>query len=100
MRYTLPVMINSFICKETKDVWNGIRSKRLPSDIQNIARRKLRMLNAAKTLRDLRIPPNNRLEKLSGNRAHQHSIRINKQWRIYFEWIDGGVDNVGIIDYH
>lgn len=93
-------MIKSFKCKETKGIWLGVKSRKLPSEIQNIARRKLRMINNAKILNDLRIPPNNRLEKLSGNRAHQYSIRINKQWRICFEWNEGSIENVEIVDYH
>ena len=76
------------------------RSKKLPTDIQQIALRKMRMLNNAINLNDLRIPPANRLEKLSGNRAGQHSIRINDQWRLCFEWRDGDAHGVEITDYH
>jgi proteic killer suppression protein len=72
----------------------------LPSDIQATALRKLRLLNAAQRLNDLRVPPGNRLELLTGNRAGQHSIRINDQWRICFVWTEGGPDDVEIIDYH
>ncbi len=96
LRYT----IKNILCKETKKIWDGERSHKLPQDIQQIARRKLRMLNNAKTLDDLRIPPSNRLEKLSGNRMGQYSIRINIQWRICFEWQDGIVLNAEIVDYH
>ena len=72
----------------------------LPRDIQRVARRKLRMLNNARTLEDLRIPPANRLESLKGNRKGQHSIRINDQWRLCFVWADGNADRVEIADYH
>ena len=94
------MMIKNILCKETKKIWDGEWSSKLPQDIQQVARRKLRMLNNAKVLEDLRIPPNNCLEKLVGNRVGQHSIRINKQWRICFEWQDGIVSNVEIVDYH
>jgi len=93
-------MIRSFKSKETEKVFNRERSRKLPSDIQQVALRKLRMLNRATNLHDLRVPPANRLEKLSGGRAGQYSIRINDQWRICFEWNDGSADNVEIVDYH
>jgi proteic killer suppression protein len=93
-------MIKSFRSRETEKIWNGIRSKRLPQSIQQIARRKLRMLNNARSLNDLRIPPANRLEALRGNRKGQHSIRINDQWRICFAWMDGDAVHVEIMDYH
>ena len=93
-------MIKSFRSRETEKVWNGFRSKRLPQGIQQIARRKLRMLNNARSINDLRVPPANRLEALRGNRKGQHSIRINDQWRICFVWIDGNALNVEIVDYH
>jgi len=93
-------MIKSFRSRETEKIWNGIRSKRLPQSIQQIARRKLRMLNNARSLNDLRIPPANRLEALLGNRKGQHSIRINDQWRICFAWMDGDAVHVEIVDYH
>lgn len=93
-------MIKNFKSTETKKIWQGEVSLRLPRDIQNIARRKLRMLNNAKQLQDLRIPPNNRLEALKGRRKGEYSIRINDQWRISFEWCDGNVKNVLIEDYH
>ena len=93
-------MIKGFRSKETEKIWNGIRSKRLPQNIQQVARRKLRMLNNGRSLNDLRIPPANRLEALRGNRKGQHSIRINDQWRICFVWMDGDAVNVEIVDYH
>ena len=93
-------MILGFKCKETEKVWDGEVSRRLPTNIQAIARRKLRMLNNAKTLDDLRIPPANRLELLKGRRKGQHSIRINDQWRICFGWADGNALDVEIVDYH
>lgn len=85
---------------ETRKIWQGIRRRRLPSDIQAIALRKLRLLNAAQRLNDLRVPPGNRLELLTGNRAGQHSIRINDQWRICFVWTEGGPEDVEIVDSH
>jgi len=93
-------MIKGFKCRETEQVWRGEWSRRLPQDIQTVARRKLRYLNRAKKLEDLRIPPANRLEALKGGRAGQHSIRINKQWRICFRWEDGNAQDVMIVDYH
>jgi toxin HigB-1 len=93
-------VIRNFADAETEMVWNGIRSRKLPSDIQAVALRKLRLLNQAVVLNDLRIPPGNRLELLKGSRAGQHSIRINDQWRICFHWFEGGPLNDGIIDYH
>jgi len=77
-------MIKSFGSRETEKIWEGSRSARLPLEIQNIGRRKLRMLNNSITIIDLRIPPSNRLEKLTGKRKDYHSIRINDQWRIIF----------------
>jgi proteic killer suppression protein len=93
-------MIKSFANAETELIWSGWRSKKLPPDIQATALRKLRILNNAQTLQDLRIPPGNRLEALRGNRAGQHSIRINEQWRICFIWDEGAPRNVEIVDYH
>lgn len=93
-------MILDFADKETESIWRGERSRRLPANIQDIARRKLRMLNNAQNLEDLRIPPANRLEALKGDRKGQHSIRIKDQWRICFEWKDGSCSEVGIVDYH
>lgn len=93
-------MIISFGSKQTEQIWNGIRVKKLPLDIQTVARRKLRMLNNAHVLNDLMIPPSNRLEKLSGDLSGFYSIRINKQWRIIFHWRKGNASEVEIIDYH
>lgn len=93
-------MILDFKCKETEGIWQGRVSRRLPPDIQPTARRKLRILNNAKTLDDLRIPPANRLEALKGDRRGQHSIRINSQWRICFAWLAAGASRVEIVDYH
>ncbi len=98
-RYNSSV-IRSFKSKETERILNRERSRKLPLDIQQVALRKLRMLNRAVTLQDLRVPPANRLEKLSGRRAGQYSIRVNDQWRICFEWVEGNADNVEIVDYH
>lgn len=93
-------MIRSFAGADTELVWKGIRSRRLPSDIQAIALRKLRLLNQARRLSDLRVPPGNRLEALRGARRGQFSVRINDQWRICFAWGEGGPTNVEIVDYH
>ena len=93
-------MIRSFADKEAEKIWEGTPSRRLPADIQQVARRKLRMLNNAVTLEDLRIPPGNRLESLKGDRKGQHSIRINEQWRVCFRWHEGDAHDVQIVDYH
>ena len=93
-------MIKSFRDKETGKIYLRERSARLPGDIQQIALRKLRMINNAQNINDLRIPPSNRLEKLSGDRAGQYSIRINDQWRICFVWKDNNAYYVEITDYH
>lgn len=93
-------MIQDFADGETEKIWNGLQSRRLPAAMQAVALRKLRLLNQAKVLLDLRIPPGNRLELLKGNRAGQHSIRVNDQWRICFFWTEGGPSNVEIVDYH
>jgi proteic killer suppression protein len=93
-------VIRSFADREADKIWAGTPSRRLPSGIQPVARRKLRMLNNAATLEDLRIPPANRLEALKGDRRGQHSIRINDQWRICFRWKDGDAHDVEIVDYH
>ncbi|MDP5121754.1 MAG: type II toxin-antitoxin system RelE/ParE family toxin [Spirosomaceae bacterium] len=93
-------MIISFGSKEAEKIWNGTRVKKLPNDIQEIGRRKLRMLNSSQNIADLRIPPSNRLEKLSGNLKDFYSIRINKQWRIIFKWEEGNASDVDIVDYH
>jgi len=93
-------MIVGFRCRETARVWAGQWSRKLPPDIQRIALRKLRMLNNAKMLQDLAVPPNNRLEALRGNRTGQHAVHINDQWRICFVWTSGGPEHVEIVDYH
>jgi len=93
-------VIKSFRDKETEKIYSRARSAKLPGDIQQIALRKLRMINNAQNINDLRIPPSNRLEKLSGDRAGQYSIRINDQWRICFVWKDNNAYYVEITDYH
>lgn len=93
-------MIRSFADPETERVWTGERSRKLPPDIQNRALDKLKLLDAAETLDDLRNPPSNRLHALKDDRAGQHSVSINKQWRICFVWRDGGAERVEITDYH
>ena len=93
-------MIRSFKSKEAEKIWSGEFSRKLPSDIQKIMRRKLRMLNNSTELSDLQIPPSNNLESLKGDRKGQHSIKVNDQWRICFEWKDGDCYNVEIVDYH
>ena len=93
-------MIKSFRGKEAERIWRGEISKRLPRSIQQTARRKLRMLNNAQTLEDLKAPPANRLEALKGDRRGEHSIRINRQWRVCFRWNDGHALEVCIVDYH
>mgnify|MGYP003993095589 FL=1 len=93
-------MIKDFVCKETEKIFNRLISLKLPRDIQKTARRKLEILEGAEVLVDLRIPPNNHLEKLSKDRKGQYSIRINDQWRICFEWSGGDAYNVEIVDYH
>ena len=93
-------MIKSFGNKETEKVWNGTRSSKLPNNVQQTGRRKLRMLNNSQDIADLRIPPSNRLEKLSSKLKDFYSIRINDQWRVIFIWNNGNASNVEIIDYH
>ncbi len=93
-------MIISFGNKETEKIWNGIISKKLPREIQDVARRKLRMINNSIDINDLRIPPANRLEKLKGELKEFYSIRINNQWRITFKWENRNAFEVEIIDYH
>ena len=93
-------MILTFADNETELVWRGEFSRRLPSQIQGVARRKLRMLNNARVIDDLRIPPANRLEKLAGDRAGQWSMRINDQWRLCFVWTGSNAEQVEICDYH
>lgn len=93
-------MITHFYDEESRKVWQGEFSRRLPNQIQAVARRKLRMLNSAQRIEDLRVPPNNRLETLKGDRAGQWSIRINDQWRVCFLWNEGQASRVEICDYH
>jgi proteic killer suppression protein len=93
-------VIESFASPETKEIFLGIISTKLPRDIQRTARRKLIYLDDAEDLQDLLAPPGNRLEKLKGNRSGQYSIRINDQWRICFEWVDNKARNVEIVEYH
>jgi len=93
-------MIRGFRSRETERIWNGEGSRRLPRDIQSAALRKLRLLNRARTLNDLAAVPGNQLEALKRDRAGQHSIRINRQWRICFVWKEGQADEVEIVDYH
>ena len=93
-------MIRSFASKETAAIFTGLSIRRLPPDMQQTARRKLKQLDAVRMIDELRIPPGNRLETLKGERKGQWSIRINDQWRICFRWEDGNVENVEIVDYH
>lgn len=95
-----PAMIQSFADDNAQRLFEGRRARRLPSDIQRRARRKLLMLDAATELESLRVPPGNRLEALRGDREGQHSIRVNQQWRICFRWQDGQAYDVEIVDYH
>lgn len=93
-------MIVSFGNAETEKIWNGIRIPKIPNEVQQIGRRKLRMLNNSFNLMDLRIPPANRLEKLAGDLKNYYSIRVNDQWRIIFMWQSGNASEVELIDYH
>lgn len=93
-------MIRSFRDKRTETIYQGRRVRGLALNIQQRARRKLRMIDAANGIDDLRTPPSNRLEKLKGDRRGQHSIRVNDQWRICFVWNDNSASDVGIVDYH
>ena len=93
-------MIRNFRCKETRKIFELKRSRKLSQGIQQVAVRKLRMLNNAASLNDLRVPPANRLEALSGDRRGQHSIRINEQYRLCFVWHNGNATDVEIVDYH
>ncbi len=92
-------MILSFGSKETEEIWKGERVSNWPQEIQQIGRRKLRMLNNSQSIKDLTVPPSNRLEKLSGVLKGFYSIRINDQWRIIFKWSNGNLEKVDIIDY-
>ncbi len=93
-------MITSFGTKKTEKIWNGDRVKNLPQEVQQVGRRKLRMLNNSQNLIDLKVSPSNKLEKLSGRMSDFYSIRINDQWRIVFKWDDGNSSDVTIMDYH
>ena len=93
-------MIQTFVGKEVEKIWNGQRSTKLPNEIQQIRRRKLRMLNNAQTINDLRIPPSNRLKKMKGKLKQFYCIRINNQWRIKFKWTNNNAFEVEITDYH
>ena len=93
-------MIISFGSKNTRKIWEGERVKGFSTDLQEMARRKLRMLNNSQSTFDLQIPPSNRLEKLKGNLRDYYSIRINDQWRIIFKWDTGNAQEVEIVDYH
>ena len=93
-------MIASFADKETERIWQGRRSRKLPLDIQQRALNKLAMINRSQDINDLRVPPSNHLERLSGDRAGQYSIRINQQWRICFCWSNGTAHDLEITDYH
>ena len=93
-------MIQSFACAETEKIFNGELSRRFPPDIQRTARRKLLQLHAAVSVRDMSVPPGNRLEHLKGKRAGQYSVRVNDQWRICFRWQGSDARDVEIVDYH
>ncbi len=93
-------MIKSFSSKETEKIWRGEISSKFPTDIQRKARMKLRIINNSISLNDLKNPPGNQLEPLKGDRKGQYSIRINKQWRICFEWNEGNAYKIEIVDYH
>lgn len=93
-------MIRSFLSRDTERVFRREHSRRLPADIQRVALRKLLMLHRSRTLKDLEAPPGNRLEALWGDRRDQYSIRINRQWRLCFRWVDGDAYDVEIVDYH
>jgi len=93
-------MIISFDSKDTEKIWLGEQTKRIPLEIQQAGRRKLRMINNSQDLLDLRIPPSNRLEKLKGKPNNYYSIRINDQWRIVFRWMNNNAHEVKIVDYH
>ena len=94
------IMLTSFGNKVTQQIWNGERVKGLPIEVQEITRRKLRMLHNSQNLTDLKIPPSNRLEKLKGDMKNFYSIRVNNQWRIIFKWNNGNAEVVELIDYH
>jgi toxin HigB-1 len=93
-------VIKSFNSTETEKIWNAEFSKKIPNEIQRQIRKKLRMINNAQVLEDLKVPPGNKLETLKGDRKGQHSIRINDQWRICFNWVNDNATNVEVVDYH
>lgn len=93
-------MIRSFGSKDTERIWHQHYVKRIDRAVQQATLRKLELIHAAKDVKDLRVPPGNRLERLSGNRRGQHSIRVNAQWRLCFVWREGGAEDVELIDYH
>ena len=93
-------MIESFADSATESIYRGLRVRGFPRDIQERARRKLRMINQARIVEDLQVPPGNRLEQLKGDLSGFWSIRINQQWRVIFRWQDGSMHDVRIIDYH
>ena len=93
-------MIASFACKKTERLWQRVRNHGLPPTIESVALRKLTQLHVSRSLTDLRVPPGNRLERLAGDRAGPYSIRINRQWRLCFRWVDDGAEDVEIVDYH
>jgi len=93
-------MIKDFKCKDTEKLFNGKFIRKFPTDIQRVALRKLKMIDAATVLDTLKVPPGNRLEALKGNRQGQHSIRINDQWRVCFYWDQSNAFEVEIVDYH
>ncbi len=93
-------MIRSFGSKDTERIWHEQYVKRVDRTVQRATLRKLELIHAAKDVEDLRVPPGNRLERLTGDRRGQHSIRVNAQWRLCFVWRDGGADNVELVDYH
>lgn len=93
-------MIKSFQCRDTEKIWRCELVRRWDVGVRKAALRKLTWLDAAKDVNDLRVPPGNRLEKLKGNRAGKYSLRVNDQWRLCFEWRDGHVWNVEMVDYH
>ena len=93
-------MIQTFANSETEKIWDGVRSSKLPNEIQQICRRKLRMINNAQTINDVRVPPSNRLKKLKGKLKDYYSIRVNNQWRIKFKWLNNSAYEVEITDYH
>ena len=93
-------MIKSFKCKETEKIFNGSPSKKFPTEIQERVLNKLELIKTSKTINDLRIPPSNHLEQLSGNRKGQSSIRVNDKYRICFSWKENSAENVELVDYH